>query len=571
MKKFIFYLVCLGFFFPTISAMHEPVHEETPTARAIAIPKDHQFYGDDAPPVAAKASLAHNGYVQATSEAVPLSHETATSNAAHAQPATSIHFNELQESDIPVAIAIPDDAFEGLHNQSEIIHDANGNVIEQHQLLDYNESVVAQPSPVIIYDSNGNISSEHYTRNGIEINKIYEPNGDTISTVLDKNKTKRQETTVTPTHGTIEKFYNQKGQLTSTTTINPDGSRVMIKNNEEGNIIASQVHNKIGQLEGSSQLNNYGNRRTTIYNADDTTTGFIYSPEKTLQQNDGTTITQSTDSYGNIASTTKDHNGIVVSKQVKKTDGSHEYMTYDTQGNTLSTTIFSPADDNGNILGTEKNSQGNILSTIKIKTDADGVITKLQMDPQGKILHETIFNAHETMTSRTIFNLDGSEEHSTFDPATGNITMHMITNPDTSGTLTFYDPTTEKTISTTTSTIDANGYKTIIVKNAHNDVTSAVISTPDGIDISESTFNADGSKDVTQYDSSNATIQLTSHIKTDIEGNIISTTKNPQGKITETRVQHKDGTLEYIDYDEHEKPISKTVFALDGTSSIIAL
>lgn len=419
MKNFMFYLVCLGFFFPSISAMHDYAHEEIPTARAIAIPKDHQFYGEA--PVEAKAEFSNSHYTQATAEAIPAEAQHRSSINLDAQ--TEGHINLEHEPPAQNAIAIAENIFEEEFAQPNYTYDAKGNIVSE-QLDD---------------------GSEHKF--------TYNADGSTTTTIFDPKKIRQQEIITKPDGSSITKYYDKQGKQTSIIIKNPDGSKVQTINSQEGDILASAITNKANELEAATRLNEYGQRTATTYHADKTATHTLFKPEETVLHDDGTTTTTNTATNGTTTQITKDSNNVITQKVTITPDRN--------QGEVI---VYDPA------------KPGTIISTTQVTITPEGMRQATVKNAKGDITEEAISDEHGNIIIESKFKDDGTLEIIEYDPTTKTQSFITTMKPDAQGNKIFtkkkqpegkiVEMTTEK-IDGTNEYIDYDEHEKPLSKTTH--------------------------------------------------------------------------------------------------------
>lgn len=527
MKKFMLDVFCLMSLCVTISAMH---HEEIPTARATAMKDNHQLH--DSTPVQAKAEFINKNYTQAKAEAIP--HATAVQS--HTNLPTSTHSVSTNSLSI----------------EPEIIQDHHD-------------------QPIQIFNAQGEILSEHFaTSDGSQHSTVYNADGSTTTTVIDPKKIKQKETVVHTDGSSIIKFYNESGKLEGTDTKTKDGSKFSVKNSLEGDITDSAIINKTNQLEATMRLDDYGNRTATTYHADNTTTTQLFTSEQTTLNDDGTTTTQSTNPQGVTTQIIKNSDNNVVEKiTFNAQQTKSEIIQYNPlQPGTIISTLNAERFPDGSIHATKKNGQNVIIEQTTYTPDNIQEKTVYKPDKSKEI---TKINADDIVTEKTIIKADGSKEMFFYNPETSKIVSKI--NSDTQGNATMqeYDLITNQLIFVTDAIVDKSGYTTSIKKDAQGKVVSQTIANHEGGIIFESDFKTDGTIETKEYDPTTDAIISHTVTTTDAQGNKVFTKKNNVGKIIETGTSRVDGSSEFTDYDEHEKPVSKTAFAADGTSVITAM
>lgn len=525
MKKFILYVLSLMSLCITISAMHP---EEIPTARAIAIKDNHQFH--DGTPVQANAELSNKNYTKAKAEVI--SHPTP--EEVHTTTKTA-----PTSTNITSTTAIP---------------------IEPEMIEDHHDQ------PIQIFNAQGKIISEHFaTSDDSQHSTVYNADGSTTTTVLDPKKIKQKETVAHLDGSSIIKYYDEQGKLEGTDTIAKDGSKISVKNSLEGDITDSAIMNKTNQLEATMKLDDYGNRTVTTYHADNTTTSQLFTTEQTTLNDDGTTTTQSTNPQGITTQIIKNSDNNVIEKiTFNAQQTKSEIIEYNPlQPGTILSTLNAEKFPDGIIHSTKKNGQNVIIE--ETTYTPDNIQEKTVYNPD-KSKNITKINEHDIVTEKSIIKADGSKEMFFYNPESGKIITKI--NSDTHGNASMqeYDLITNQLIFTTDAIVDESGYTTSTKKDTQGNVISQTISNHEGAIMFESDFKTDGTINTTEYDPATDAIIANTITKADAQGNQIFTKKNKDGKIIETGTSRIDGRSEYIDYDEYEKPVSKTIIAADGTS-----
>lgn len=523
MKKSILYVFCLLSVHVIIFSMP---HEEIPTARAIKIKDNHTFYKET--PVQAKAEFSNKNYIQAKAEASP-----------HPTPVQA-HTTTNMSTTTPIKL------------EPEIIE------------YDHDE-------PVKIFNAQGKIISEHFaTSDGSQHSTVYNADGSTTTTVIDPKNIKQKETIMHSDGSSTQKYYNESGKLESTDTITKDGSKISIKNSLEGEITDSAIINKNNQLEATMRMDDYGNRTATTYHADNTTTTQLFTREQTILNDDGTTTIESTDRQGVTTQIIKNSDNNVIEKRTfNEEQTKSEIIEYNpSKPGTVISTFNAERFHDGTVRSTKKNSQNTIIEETIHELDGSEIKTVYNKDTSKEI---TTINEHGMMTEKSIIKADDSKQIFIYDPQSSKIIIKITSDAQGNATMQEYDSKTNQLIFTTDAIVNTDGYRTSSKKDVQGNVVSQTLSNDKGDIIFESDFKTDGTIQTTEYDPATHTIISKTQTKVDAQGNKIFTKKNKDDKIFETGISRIDGSSEYIDYDEHQKPISKTIFNADKTSVTTAI
>lgn len=396
MRKLTLSISCIIAFTHTIDALHIAEHEnaqDIPTAHAGKY-KPSEFSSE--PPMQAVAEYSHT-YTQAQGKAIP-----ATDNAIiiDTNSSTILHPENITKS-------------------IDLNHSENNTTV-QAVPIDENE-------PITIYNAQGRIVSQHFLNDdGSEHHTLFNDDKSTTTTILDANKVKQQVTIKNPDNSSITKHYNEQGQLVATETTHADGTKINLFNNLEGDITQSEIRNKTDQLESTMQLDDYGNRMITTYHADGKQTQSYQQVPQTFSGPDGTTITVTYNADGSSETKQINSDGKTIAVAMSNHHGYDDITRYDSAtGNVISyETVTNKNDIETRILY----DADKITLKAKTITDKDGQeITQYNSDGSEETTRK---NQLDQITQYEKINKDGSENHITYDPKTGDIEKEITITID---------------------------------------------------------------------------------------------------------------------------------------------
>lgn len=272
----------------------------------------------------------------ATSYYQSSSHNQSPSPAAiaelHSAPIFTNEYQSLKpiitraQDDLIISSQIPAKKIKRSQSLSSLVPDSTNTLIAQPA----DGITIDQEHATPIYDAQGKKVSEHIiNHDGSEQHTIFDNNGDTITTTLDKNKKLQQKQTLQPDGSSIVQHFDTQGKQESVETINPDGSKVHVFNTNEGDIFEANIYNKIKELEGHLQVDDYGNTTTTTYDANRKPTSHTRMAEPITEENDDETTTTTTyDLQGTKTEIIRNNLGKIQSMLIQDEQGNIRYEQY---------------------------------------------------------------------------------------------------------------------------------------------------------------------------------------------------------------------------------------------------
>lgn len=493
------------------------------------------------------------------------------------------------------------------YSAMEIEYDFAGNVVfRAYYNNDGTKEVIEYPSPFSI--------------GSVKIDTIYDANSRLLSqTIFNIDGTVAStETVVWNADGSSNaQFRNGAGLLTSQETDGPDGSRDVTVYDVPGQTRPSteNVYDASQNLLSTTLTNADGSRSVTIFGITDQ----IYASAQTFYDASGTataqnffdsngTLVQSdTITYGADGSTTTkffDGTAVLTSKQIVHADGTADITAYGDAGIPYLESISHLNAAGGLISETFYNSDGSVSQTETVTLNSDGSSTTEFMDaagnltsrtvtaadgssemlnygPGGQVDSDTFFDALGNVRSATIYNSDGSISETesvtanadgsmttSFFDATDKLLQQTVTNADGSGTTTVYGITDEAYYSTIEAT-DTNG---VIVSDTYlnNDGTRDVVTYPSSGLYAEldNHYDASGTLLSKQLLDDSGAIVLTGTVTTDAEGAVTTRYVDSTNTLAEVDVSRADGTRSITDYGVTGEPYASIQANYDAAGNV---
>ena len=269
-------------------------------------------------------------------------------------------------------------------------------------------------------------------------------------------------------------------------------------------------------------------------------------------QEDGTTIETTTDSAGNVVSTTTisqpdADSGNVTSTTVNADESTVETII-DSSNNVVSTTnVSAPDAETGEVTTTVTQADDSSVSTV-VNTSGETVSTTTITAPDTETgdVTTTTTSLVDGSSTETVVNTSGetvsTSTTSAPDTTTGNVTTTTV-NADDSTVVTVKDSfnnivlitsvsTDDNTGNVTTSVTQADSSSTETVVNPFGDtVSTTTISAPDAItgNVTTTVIQADGSSVATEVDTSGNVVSVTETSSPNYLGNVTTTVTQSDG------------------------------------------
>ena len=326
--------------------------------------------------------------------------------------------------------------------------DKDGNIIQQQRISKKDSKAILSATNDDTFDVNvlndGTVLIDKYSSDGSVDRTTVDPPAELVKfTQTDKNS-----------------------GITTTTTINDDGSKTVVRTDKDGNIVSEDHIVGDGSVTAGSATQSIGIKTTSISNPDGSRTiiktdknGKFISKEEIPPKGQRLASASSTDTNTGVTTTSRENpdgsRTTSTSWTKKGKDGTERTTEIDDQGNSVET-VKTP---DGTTTRTEKDVYGN---TYEVKVEGDGSTTTTQRDVYGR---ET--NTRESSDGTTTIvkkDMSGNVRETTEQRRDGSSTVKL----DNGRTIEVGAPDDDGNFLATKT--DARGNETVIVKDKDGNI-----------------------------------------------------------------------------------------------------